>query len=138
MLTDKDLLDKLDPYGNLEFSIGTGDDFVCFDLCVDYARRRIALGATVNCDTGGFIENFAPSTVVPFEEAEAIARDWTGRALDWAADGDTPLRLDLKGWNQDPTYFYRSVRWITEQSAAYHKRPARRVRKWSQLFYKGR
>jgi len=101
--------DKLtDPYGILEYAVGSGDDFICFDYCVDDADQRIRLHAVLNSETGSFIQDFDAPQWVPFDQAIDAAYDMVCAALDWAADND--VRHSRKGWNQDPFYFVRCVR----------------------------
>jgi hypothetical protein len=123
---DAELIEQCDPYGSLEFAIGTGDDFVCFDYAVDTERQRIALAATVNSETGSFIQNFREPWVGPLSEAPREAARMVSEALDWCGDND--IRPDMKGWNQDPAYFYRRVRRVALKPSG--RPPARRHRKW--------
>lgn len=127
MNTDSELLQSLDPYGTLEFVIGSGDDFVCFDFALDTNRQRVALGSVLNSETGSFIQNFEDPWVGPCEQAVQVAREWTMLALDWVAENE--VRLDMKGWNQDPAYFLRTVRSFTMP------RPPvpRRVKDWRRI-----
>jgi hypothetical protein len=111
---------ETDPYGNLEFAIGSGDDFVCFDYSLQEAGGRtvFVLHGTLNSETGSFIQDFDYVTVDindprfhglgEFEAAVCVAtRDMIGQALDWVVENE--VRLDKKGWNQDPYYLLRSV-----------------------------
>jgi hypothetical protein len=116
-----------DPYGLLEWAVGDGDDFVCFDFYV--TQRRVLLHAVINSETGHFIDTLEKMTVSRRDAfAEAVAL--VDRALDWAYAND--VRLDLKGWNQDPYYFARCVRAIVDGKGT----PARRVREWRTRGYK--
>jgi hypothetical protein len=101
------------PYGHLEFAVGTGDDFYCFDYAVINAGPRgkfIILHATINSESGGFIEDaFHGYEVLPCntmaQEADAIraAFGMVDQALEWCAHND--IRHSTKGWNQNPAYF---------------------------------
>jgi hypothetical protein len=120
------LLDTLDPYEHLTWAIGTGDDFVCLDYTVSEDRTQVAFASVVNSETGSFIDNFgAQPTVVPAGEAVAYAQSLVCNALDWASDMP---RLDMKGWNQDPTWFVRCVR--ASLGDGPYETPPRRVRNW--------
>ena len=127
---DAALLEQCDPYGSMEFAIGSETDFVCFDYAVDATREplRVALCATVNSETGRFIQDFAPGFVGGAKEAVTHARRLVSDALDWCSgDPDTPIRLDMKGWGQDPTYFVRAVENAVSPNPT---RVKRRVRDW--------
>lgn len=130
---DAELMAQCDPYGELTFAIGSGDDFVCFDYAVSDDGERIAIAATVNSETGHFIDGFAPTQVYPRALAAAAAADLVSQALDWCADND--LRPDMKGWNQDPAYFYRCVKRAAERFKG--RSPARRQRQWYKRFVEG-
>lgn len=100
-----------DPYGSLEFAVGSGDDFVCFDYYHDKARKRVLLHAVLNSETGSFIEDFQKpewisyrqDVLAPYRAAENLVN----MALDWCADNT--VEHDTEGWNQDPMYFARAV-----------------------------
>ena len=101
---------KTDPYGKLEWAVGNGDDFVCFDFHAEYGY--VILHAVLNSETGHFIEDFEPPVKVPFTQAVAEARNLVESALDWCVNND--VRHSVKGWNQDPYYFVRCVRRTVE------------------------
>jgi hypothetical protein len=46
-----------DPYGNLEYSIGSEDDFWCFDYEINQEDGTVTLHAVINSETGHFIED---------------------------------------------------------------------------------
>jgi hypothetical protein len=96
-----------DPYGALEYAVGSGDDFVCFDYHVDEDRGAVLLHAVLNSETGHFIQDFEAPEWYPFAEAPTVALRLTEAALDWCADND--VRHTRKGWNQDAYYFVRCV-----------------------------
>lgn len=123
---DAELLEQCDPYGSLEFVIGSADDFVCFDYAIDSRANRVCLASTVNSETGSFIQNFAEPIYCSMQDAPRHARDLVSQALEWACD-DPPIRLDMKGWNQDPAYFIRAVDNAVSKKP---RRVARRVRNW--------
>ena len=93
------------PYGALEYAVGSGDDFSCFDYAF-LGDGRVVLSATVNSETGCFIES-AGYKVVPVEEAPSVALGFVDQAVEWCGWND--VRHTVRGWNQDPYYFYRSV-----------------------------
>ena len=97
---------KTDPYGKLEWAVGNGDDFVCFDYHVE--GEYVILHSVINCETGSFIQDFDSPVRVPRTEAVKQARGLVENALDWCANND--LRHSVRGWNQDPYYFVRCVR----------------------------
>ena len=100
-----------DPYGHLNFAIGNGDDFVCFDYEISDDLRTFRLHAVINSETGGFIQNAADPVEVPLADAPAAAQVLVDQAIDWlAGDGwSDPVEHDVEGWNQDPQYFVRCV-----------------------------
>lgn len=116
---------ETDPYGNLEYAVGSGDDFICFDFACEDGWMK--LHAVVNSETGSFIEDFGKAAIVRYQDAVAEAVSMTEAALDWCATNN--VRLDLKGWNQDPYYFARKVEETATDST--HK-PARRIKHWRQ------
>jgi hypothetical protein len=108
------------PYGCLEFAVGSGDDFHCFD----YAKLpdgRIVIHSVINSETGGFIGTAGYYVVRP-EEAVGTAIGCIDDAIEWLRNGGTPLRHDQRGWNQDPHYFARSVaRYVGDPRIAWWK-----------------
>jgi hypothetical protein len=112
-----------DPYGNLLFAVGSGDDFWCFDYAT-HGDGTMTLHAMINSETGSFIQNAEEPVRVPYAKAVAEAVRLTDRALEWAADNE--VRLDMKGWNQDPAYFVRAVRSIVEGPIVLPTPPRRR------------
>lgn len=93
-----------DPYGHLEYCIGSADDFWCFD----YYRHddgTVTLHAVINSETGSFIQDARPPVRVPIAEAVAMAQELVEAALAWCVDNE--LEHDQKGWNQSPCYFWR-------------------------------
>lgn len=97
--------DLTSPYGSLQYAVGSGDDFHCFDFGV-LPDGTVALHACVNSETGGFIMDSCYE-IIPKEDAIAEAIGLVDRALEWC--GDNRIRHDHAGWNQDPYYFARSV-----------------------------
>lgn len=99
------------PYGHLEFAIGSGDDFHCFDYeKIDAGPRGLfmVLHGTVNSETGSFIEN-AGYEVLPVntmaQESAAVCAAFglMDEALEWCSWNE--VRHTVKGWNQNPAYF---------------------------------
>lgn len=96
----KQARDLTSPYGALEYAIGNGDSFACFDYAI-LDNGLVALHAVVNSETGGFIQDFGYE-VVPLNEAPGIAMGM----MDAAFEG---VRHSRRGWDQDEWFFYRSV-----------------------------
>jgi hypothetical protein len=103
-----ELYNLTNPYGFLEFAIGSGDDFVCMDYAIITAMggRYCVIDATVNSETGAFIDGFGYH-VVPIEDAMGVAREIINSAIGWCEGND--VRHTQKGWNQDHNYFLRSL-----------------------------
>jgi len=100
-----------DPYGILEYAIGSGDDFHCFDYACyedDEIGKTLILHSVVNSETGSFIMT-VKRKVIPLKEEtfEAEIMDLVDDAVTWLADND--VKHDKVGWNQDWYYFYRHV-----------------------------
>lgn len=98
----------LDPYGDLEFCIGSGDDFVCFAYNIEDGRLRIE--STLNSETGHFIQTFNQPVVVSvgsFEKVKEAVLDEIYSAMDWCVEND--VKHTKAGWNQDPFYLYREI-----------------------------
>jgi len=98
-----------DPYKSLEFVIGSGDDFVCFDYATISGPRGkwIVLDATRNSETAHDISS-ADYQVLPIntdDERRAAVR----AAINMADLGYEGVRHTRKGWNQDTSYFARAV-----------------------------
>lgn len=99
------------PYGHLEFAIGSGDDFHCFDYEVINAGPRgkfIVLHSTVNSETGGFIEGsgyevLPVNTMAEQSAAVLAAFGMVDEALEWCSWNE--VRHTVKGWNQNHAYF---------------------------------
>jgi len=112
------------PYGALYFAVGNGDDFWCFDYatmldCRD-GKNRIVLDATINSETGSFIEGGGYEVVVlePGQTPAAdVALGMTDQALEWVNEPSydwgnqryTNIRHHRTGWGQDPYFFFRCV-----------------------------
>lgn len=93
------------PYGHLEFAIGSGDDFYCFDYKVIHAGPRgkfVILHATINSETGGY-EVLPVNTMAQGSAAVRAAFGLIDRALEWCHHND--IRHTVTGWNQNPAYF---------------------------------
>lgn len=83
---------KLDPYGELAWTVGSDDDFVCFDYDIDPDAKIVYLGSTVNSETGSFIQDFLPDQAVsyadditaPYEAALALF----SAGIDWCIDNE--------------------------------------------------
>jgi hypothetical protein len=97
-----------DPYGKLEFAVGSHRTFWCFDYC-HHEDGTITLHAAIN-DSEGFgesLEDAEPPVTVPAAEAPALAKDLVCKALEWLVEHG--IQHDREGWSQDPWYFHRAV-----------------------------
>jgi hypothetical protein len=100
--------DLTSPYGSLEFAVGSGDDFHCFDYA-ELPNGAVALHSVVNSETGSFIQD-ADYRVVHHSDAVDVAEGFVDEAIEWLWwGGGKPLRHTTRGWNQDPYYFVRAV-----------------------------
>jgi hypothetical protein len=77
--------DATDPYGHLIWSVGTDDDFICFDHC--RIGNFMVLEAVVNSETGSFIDTFAYEEV-DLADAEATAIGMVDNAWGWVGGND--------------------------------------------------
>lgn len=100
-----------DPYGELEFVIGSGDDFICFDYHLerlDAESVLVIIDAVINSETGSFIQSFDYYCDVikvsdnPVEELRVMIY----KAIEWCWENE--VKYTKQGWNQDPWYVYRS------------------------------
>ena len=109
-MSHKNYNELTDPYGSLEFAIGSGDDFYCFDYYL-HDNGDVTLHAVINSETGSFIQDAEPPVRVPAAQAVDEAKRLTSEALDWCYlnCGDDFIEHDTEGWNQDPSYFWRAV-----------------------------
>jgi len=104
---------KTDPYGSLEFAVGSGDDFVCFDYSIfDYdGGRYCALHSVLNSETGHFIEDFRYEVydrdMMLEGEILVYAYYHVMAAIDWRLVNG--VDHDKRGWNQDQFYFVRAL-----------------------------
>lgn len=108
-----------DPYGKLEWCIGSADDFWCFDYAVN--GNKYTLHAVINSETGHFIMDAYPPETVSRSKAIEAARDLVYSAIDWICGND--IKHDAEGWNQDLQYFVRCV----ERSVKKSKKPVERL-----------
>lgn len=124
---DDEARELTNPYGALEFAIGSGDDFHCFDYA-HLPDGRIILDATVNSETGSFIQGAGYEVVSPAGAVDA-ASGFVDMAIDWLYESGPPfVRHTIRGWNQDPYYFVRAVaRYVRDPRIAWW-RGARIVR----------
>lgn len=101
----------LDPYGELEYVIGSSDDFVCFDFDIDRENKVVHIASTVNSETGSFIDRFRDTVAVPYGDNVLApyhaARGLMDDAVQWCFDNE--VEHDAEGWNQDPEFFARAV-----------------------------
>lgn len=105
------------PYGALEYCIGNGEDFYCFDFAIvtgkrgtsdPYGETLFVLDSAINSETGGFIQGGSVTNLLcKPHEAIRWAAEMVADAMDWMACND--IRHNRKGWNQTPGYFFRSV-----------------------------
>jgi hypothetical protein len=108
-----DYLQLTNPYGVLYFAVGNGDDFVCFDYATiedsKDGRTKIVLHASVNSETGCFIDRFGYE-VCELGEAANVALGMVDEAIEWCCmDPEVEIKHSKKGWNQDEYYFYRCI-----------------------------
>lgn len=82
-----------DPYGLLHYTIGSVDDFWCFDYYI-HDDNTVTLHAVINSETGHFIQDAEPPMRVPAEEAIEEARYLTGQAIDWCVENDVEIESD--------------------------------------------
>ena len=115
------------PYGSLEFAIGSGDDFHCFDYAT-LPDGDLVLHSVIDSETGGFIQDAGYHQVLP-SEAVDVAIGFVNAAIDWLYQGgDTSIRHSTRGWNQDPYYFVRCVARNVKDPRISRWRGARAVR----------
>lgn len=109
--TGTELPNWTSPYGHLEFAVGSGDDFYCFDYASVNAGPRgefVILHTTINSEIGAFIMDHSYE-VLPANAAEeraAIVRAAFGlidAAQEWGYDNG--IKHDRRGWNQNAWYF---------------------------------
>lgn len=73
-----------DPYGLLAWTIGSDDDFYCFDYLV-LPGGYIAIHSVINSETGSFIMD-GDYEIAPYEQAHVIAAQMIDRAWTWCYD----------------------------------------------------
>ena len=105
--------DALDPYEHMGYAIGSGDDFICFDWTTiegtskGYFEKLFLLKATVNSETGHFIQTFAEYQCDWLDSPFKTAMQAVNEALDWCADND--VCHTKRGWNHDAYYLARDI-----------------------------
>jgi hypothetical protein len=97
---DGQALELTSPYGALEYAIGSGDDFVCFDYAI-LDNGLVALHSVLNSETDGFIQD-GQYVVVALDQAP----DHALALMDGAFED---VEHDENEWNQDHWFFYRSI-----------------------------
>jgi hypothetical protein len=103
---------RLDPYGSLEYCIGSGDDFVCFEFGLQKSGRVLRIESVLNSETGHFIDRFHDPilidlAVVSLTDLKEAIIDEIDSALDWCMENE--VKHTKAGWNQDPFYLYRAI-----------------------------
>ena len=110
-----ELANITNPYGFLEYAVGDGDNFTCFDFRLINAGPRgqfIVLHATWNSEDASCIDDVGyyvlPCNSIAERRAALVeARGMVSDAIDRIqAYG---IRHSRKGWNQDKYYFLRDV-----------------------------
>lgn len=110
-----ELANLTSPYGFLQYAVGSGDDFHCFDFTeIDAAPngKFIILHSVINSETGGFIQD-GEYLVLPCNTPEEMiavcnaAKEMNDAAVSWVAEGEG--NHDEEGWNQDDEKFVRDV-----------------------------
>jgi len=103
-----ELYNLTSPYGHLEFAIGSGDDFYCFDYRTVNTKQgeMIVLHSVINSETGGFIQD-GEYWIVPPKGAINILEGMVDSAIEWC--GENEIRHSKSGWNQDPWYVFRAL-----------------------------
>ena len=107
---------KTNPYGKLEFAIGSGDDFICMDYQVNLDEGTIILHSVLNSETGSFIQDLTHPAVYLIDNSEGecdmdaveAAQDIIDCAIDWCVHNE--IEHDSEGWNQDAEYFLRYIK----------------------------
>jgi hypothetical protein len=112
---------ELDAYGGLEWAVGSGDDFVCFDYH-QHANGDFSFHSVVNSETGGFTQDMQHEERVPEAEAVAYACGLVDQGMEWVYNNGG--RHSVRGWDQDPYYFARVV---AAAIARRHGAPYKRV-----------
>lgn len=98
------LIEQLDPYGDLEYVIGDDDYFIA--IAFTYQGDRAAVRSVLNCESGGFIQDFLPAWEGPGEELYEQLHYLVEAALDTLAENG--VEHDHFGWNQAPAYVRRA------------------------------
>jgi hypothetical protein len=93
------------PYGCLQWAVGNGDTFTCFDYAM-LPDGRVILHATFNTESGCYIGGCGYE-VVAAKDAPDVAMHFTDDGIDATSMNEMPH--NKSGWNQDPYYFYRCV-----------------------------
>ncbi len=109
---------ETDPYGGLEFAVGSGDDFICYDFNF-FSENNITyfvLHSVLNSETGCFIQDFQYD-IIDNRDCKAIGDfevqvsnlidNVLSQTFDWLADNE--VTHSKKGWNQDPYYWARRI-----------------------------
>lgn len=119
---DPQIVNKTDPYGSLEYVVGSSDDFICFDYYLGSHENRTVflLHSVVNSETAGFIQDNDTvlidandpefKSIGDFEAAcIRTAMRFVDDAVCWCAENG--IKHSKKGWNQDPYYLVREIAW---------------------------
>lgn len=99
---------ETDPYEHITWSIGSDDDFTCFDAKIvtslNDGKKYIILHAVLNSETGGFIQDVWYE-VVPLDEGVATAQLMVDNAVTWCVEND----IKGIGWVNDCQEFVEYV-----------------------------
>jgi len=94
------------PYALREFGVGDDNDFICFDYHIT-KEGVVAFHATVNSETGSFIDRFdywCRQCPPSLSEPELDVLDTIDRAVDCVAEWGN---VRNSGWEGDPYHIYR-------------------------------
>ncbi len=121
-------LNELDPYGNLSYVVGSSDDFICFDFSIALNPEAHGIGddflvvkATVNSETGGFIQDFGKWVICTGDSPVNELTDIVCEAFNWCLENG--VRQSKKGWNQDGWFLVRDA--VLECARFYGLQPAK-------------
>ena len=111
-----------DPYGRLEYTIGTEDDFWCFDYDYDPHGSWIVLHATINSESASFIEDILPPTSFEATEAHAAALKLVKDAREWCHQEPTMGFVELPHDQEFPRAVWRAVEAMREAGNLTHSK----------------
>jgi hypothetical protein len=135
-------IELTNPYGSLQYAIGSGNDFLCMDhaFISRNGKQWVVLHASRNSESGpgGYLEGAGYKIVPLGPKVQGVVFSMMDGAFE-------EVQHSVRGWNQDRWYWYRAVTVgcarvlgdaVPEFSQRQTRRGGKRIDAWIQGFWK--